>query len=125
MSAAHAGSCDITFTGGTTLRNIPTASTPAEQAQGLSHREDITSGMLFVWPDAQLRSFWMKDTLKPISVGFIDENMVLFQIEDMQPMTKNLHFSMKKAKLALELPLGQYAANNIRVGNKTLISCKN
>lgn len=120
--AARAGTCDLVFTNGKKLPNIPTATTPAEKSAGLSNREDISPGMVFIWPTAELRAFWMKDTKKPISIGFFDKDKVLFQIVDMQPMTKNLHFSEKKAVIALELPAGDYEKEGIKVGD-TIQDC--
>ncbi len=65
------------------------AQTDAEKAQGLMNRKNLCAncGMIFVYPDEQIRSFWMKDTLIPLDIYFFDaqwrftENML-----NMRPM---------------------------------------
>jgi uncharacterized membrane protein (UPF0127 family) len=50
------------------------ANTEQARTDGLMHRESIPEdgGMLFVFPDAQPRSFWMKNCLVDIDVMFLD-----------------------------------------------------
>ncbi len=50
------------------------AQTDAEKAQGLMNRKNLCAncGMIFVYPDEQIRSFWMKDTLIPLDIYFFD-----------------------------------------------------
>ena len=55
--------------------NLEVARTPREQERGLMNREWIpeNGGMLFVFPDDAIRSFWMRDTIVGLDLVFIGE----------------------------------------------------
>jgi uncharacterized protein len=61
----------------------------ALRQRGLMGRESMPSdaGMLFVFETPTIGGFWMKDTLIPLSIAFIDEDGQVLQILDMQPCT--------------------------------------
>jgi uncharacterized protein len=64
------------------------ARTPEEQAQGLMFRESLppNSGMLFVFDDAGVHAFWMKNTMIPLDMIWMDEaGRVLFVSADTPP----------------------------------------
>lgn len=92
-----------------------------EQERGLSKTPDVSRGMLFIWPQAATRVFWMRDTWMPLQVGFFDSNGNLFQIEDMEPNTDTLHESKQAANMALELASGQYQAMGLVAGKTVLL----
>ena len=63
------------------------ADTPALRSRGLM---GVTSmgdldGMLFAWDSPVQVSFWMKDTLIPLDIGFFDESGSLFLVVSMVP----------------------------------------
>lgn len=88
--------------------------------QGLMQREKMgaNEGMLFVFPDRDKQCMWMKNTLLPLSVAFIDDNGIILNVEDMQPQTENSHCSVKPARYALEMNQGWFKAKNIKPGAK-------
>ena len=49
--------------------------------------------MLFSWPSAKKRVFWVHNTHVSLSVGFISADGALFAIEDMAPDTDDYHYS--------------------------------
>ncbi len=112
--------CSLHFSNKIVLTDIPLAETPEQQTKGLSGRSDVGQGMLFRFPYPEQLTFWMRDTLVPLSIGFLDEQGSLFKIEDMQANTDDPHFSGQKAIDALELPQGKFHALGLTVGTKLL-----
>ena len=69
---------------------VELAETHEKREQGLMNRAILPedSGMLFIFENPQILSFWMKNTTIPLSIGFFDENRCLINIEDMNPPKK-------------------------------------
>ncbi len=61
-----------------------------KQAYGLMHRSSLNTdqGMLFIFSDEQVRSFWMKNTFVPLSIGYFDAQKKLIDIQDMKPTVR-------------------------------------
>jgi uncharacterized membrane protein (UPF0127 family) len=112
--------CTLYFSGNITLADVPVARAPAQMAQGLMFRRDAGSGMLFSWPEAEKPVFWMRNTLIPLSVGFISADGTLFDIADMTAETDDYHYSAEPATDALELAQGQFAQKGLRPGVRLL-----
>ena len=85
---------------------------------GLMNRREMPPqhGMLFVFPQANTHCMWMRNTLLPLSVAFIDGDGVIINIEDMQPQTEDNHCARKPARFALEMNLGWFAQRGIKPG---------
>lgn len=86
--------------------------------QGLMGRRAMApqQGMLFVFPEAARHCMWMKNTLLPLSVAFLDEEGRIINIEDMQPETLESHCAAKPARFALEMNKGWFAGKGIKPG---------
>lgn len=108
--------CRIVFSNGQVLAHVPVARTVAEQEKGLSNRTAAGQGMLFVWPSAEPRVFWMHDTHVPLEVGFFDRKGKLFSVQAMTPDTDTYHFSRQPALSALELAHGDFAKYRLSPG---------
>lgn len=112
--------------------SVELALTDQEQERGLMYRKTLDSGkgMLFVFPDESYRSFWMKNTLVPLSIAFIDSKKTIFQVSDLNPVKtlaqKNVESaqSIKPAKYVLEVPRGWFKTNNISIGSKLVFKDK-
>jgi uncharacterized membrane protein (UPF0127 family) len=98
------------------------ADTDEEREQGLMYRQNVASGagMLFVWTDEDIRSFWMKNTYVPLDVGFLDRNQVLINVRQMEPDTQEIHSSDAPAMFALEVPQGWFASRSIAAGTRAV-----
>ena len=94
------------------------ASTPKQQQIGLMGRTGLPAngGMLFDFGQASLHCMWMRNTLIPLSVAFIDEQGVIANIEDMAPKTEDSHCAARPARYALEMSQGWFAKRGIKAG---------
>jgi uncharacterized protein len=94
------------------------ADTPEAREQGLMHRTELApgTGMLFVYDAAEVRSFWMRNTLIPLDIAFLDETQRVIDIQQMEPLTEALTTSAAPAMFALEVPEGWFASRGIEVG---------
>ena len=90
------------------------------RARGLMFRASMpqNAGMLFIFDEAGQQCMWMKNTLIPLSVAFIDEKGVITNVEDMQPQTEDSHCASRPARYALEMNRGWFAAKGIKPGSR-------
>jgi len=104
---------------------IEVAETMAERQNGLMRRTSMPEdhGMLFVYPEPQLLSFWMKNTAIPLSIAFILEDDdgqhgTIVNVEDMQPYVEfPTTVSQKPVRLALEMNQGWYKKHGLKNGD--------
>lgn len=108
----------VSLTAGVNLIHAEVAATPAQREQGLMFREKMTAndGMVFVFEGPADVCMWMKNTLLPLSVAFIDGSGKIVNIEDMQPQTLDSHCAKKQVRYALEMNLGWFKQKNIKPG---------
>jgi uncharacterized membrane protein (UPF0127 family) len=66
---------------------VSIAETSEAQERGLMGVEEMAEdvGMVFLEPEPVQQSFWMKDTLIPLSIAFWDENGEILSLLDMDP----------------------------------------
>ncbi len=97
---------------------VEVARTPSQRATGLMNRQHLApnTGMLFAFDPPQIVSMWMKNTLLPLSVAFIDEHGKIINIADMQPQSLDTHSSLSPAKYALEMNLRWFEKYKIQAG---------
>lgn len=92
----------------------------ASRMQGLMHRKSMApnAGMVFVFDEDAIHCMWMKNTLIPLSVAFIDRSGTIVSISEMQPHSEQSHCAAKPARYALEMNKGWFAQKGIRPGAK-------
>ncbi len=105
------------------------AQTPEKQKQGLMGRASFpkNSGMLFIFPDEKVREFWMKDTLIPLEIMFIDTNGHINEVTTMEPCAPDtiicpVYTSKEPARFAIEVNAGFSQKNKIIEGDILEIS---
>ena len=112
----RSGQAWVVFGADTVVAEV--ASTDAERASGLMFREDVPdgTGMLFVFPEAAVRSFWMQDTYVALDIAFMGADFRIVDIQQMEPLTLDSHESTGPAMYALEVRKGWYEEHQIGVG---------
>jgi len=91
---------------------VEVAKSESEHVKGLSGRSQLKddAGMLFIFPDEQVRYFWMKDMLFPLDIVFIDKEGKIVDIKrDFQPCAPDAcpsYSSAAPAKYVLEVDAG-------------------
>lgn len=108
------------LTAGFHLITAEVASTPEQRATGLMHRPTMPAndGMLFVFERAGQQCFWMKNTLLPLSIAFLDDDGTIVNIEEMKPQTLDSHCSARPVRFALEMNQGWFGKRAIKPGAK-------
>jgi len=107
------------LTAGIYVIRAEVASTYDSRAQGLMFRKHLgpNEGMLFVFPQSEAQCMWMKNTLIPLSVAFIDEKGRIVSISEMKPQTETSHCAAGPARFALEMSKGWFTAKGIKPGS--------
>ena len=105
--------------GGHALR-VEVVTTDEERARGLMHRKKLgaNDGMLFIFDEPAYHSMWMKNTLIPLSVAFLDRNGMILNILDMEPETLDPHISAGPSIYAIETNKGWFAARKVQAGDR-------
>jgi uncharacterized membrane protein (UPF0127 family) len=85
---------------------------------GLMHRKSMPMqhGMLFVFDTAGRHCMWMRNTLLPLAVAFLDEQARIINVEEMQPQTDDNHCAAAPARFALEMNGGWFKARGFGPG---------
>jgi uncharacterized membrane protein (UPF0127 family) len=86
-SQTNRSASSVTFDGSDAVLYVAVADTAQEQQKGLMGVEMLPAdeGMVFVFDEPANSTFWMKDTLIPLSIAFVDENGRVIGVRDMQP----------------------------------------
>ena len=106
----------VIFGSDTVLAEV--ASLPEARAQGLMNRDSVPAGtgMLFVFPTTEERSFWMRDTRVSLDIAFFDEAYRIVSIKHMEALDETLTDSDAPTAFALEVRNGWFAEHGIEVG---------
>jgi uncharacterized membrane protein (UPF0127 family) len=100
---------------------------PETRAMGLMHRPSLRPdrGMLFLFPDTGVHSFWMKNTLIPLDMIWIDENLRVVDVKAGVPPCEAdpcpSYLPRGPARHVLELAAGQAAAHRVDPGDAVTI----
>jgi uncharacterized membrane protein (UPF0127 family) len=121
--AQQAGQAELSLTRLTAGIHVITAEVASDdpsRMQGLMFRQGLlpNHGMLFVFDDRAVHCMWMRNTLIPLSVAFIDDDGTIANIEEMAPRTDDSHCARHPVRYALEMAAGWYPQHGIQAGSK-------
>ncbi|MBI1969919.1 DUF192 domain-containing protein [Candidatus Woesearchaeota archaeon] len=102
---------------------IEIADEELERERGLMERDALEkdAGMLFVFPNEQYLSFWMKKTKIPLDILFIDEDGMIVDVQTMPICIREpcpIFRSAKQGRYALEVNAGFADDHNVALGDK-------
>lgn len=91
---------------------------PQTRVQGLMQRREMPPqrGMLFVFPESDRHCMWMKNTLLPLAVAFLDDAGRIINVAEMQPGSEDSHCAAAPARYALEMNTGWFARRGLKPG---------
>jgi uncharacterized membrane protein (UPF0127 family) len=109
--------------GETITLQVEIARSDEEKQQGLMYRKSLADGwgMLFVFDRDQIMSFWMKNTLIPLSIAYIKSDGIIVEIRDMRPLDESPIRSSRGVRYALEAPQGWFERAGVGAGDRLLL----
>jgi len=108
--------------GGVTVK-VEVADETDERTIGLMGRTELKDGegMLFVFREPQRLGFWMRDTLIPLSIAYLNGAGIIREIHDLKPLDEtSAESTFSDLVYALEVPQGWFGRNKILPGDKVL-----
>ena len=113
----------ITLRMGDTAVRAEVADEFDERTIGLMGRTELKDGegMLFVFREPQRLGFWMRDTLIPLSIAYLNGDGIIREIHDLKPLDEtSAESTFSDLVYALEVPQGWFGRNKILPGDKVL-----
>jgi uncharacterized membrane protein (UPF0127 family) len=109
-----------TLTAGIHRISAEVADSPQSRQRGLMMRQRLgpNEGMLFVFEDAAVHCFWMKNTPLPLSIAFIDDQGTVVNVADMAPRSEDSHCPRKPIRYALEMEQGWFGQKGVGPGDR-------
>ncbi len=91
-----------------------------ERATGLMNRPSMPAnhGMIFVFPGERSLAFYMKNTLIPLDIVYLDADGEVVSIHQMRPHDHTSIPARRPAKYAIELNKGTAERVGLKVGDK-------
>ena len=107
----NAGSCVLT---------LEKATTPMASTTGLMHRESMPAdrGMVFPIAEGRRAVFWMKNTLIPLDIAFLDENWKVLAIAQMEPLDLTNVPGPEGTRIAVEVNQGRFEECGLEPGDQ-------
>ncbi len=81
-------------------------------------RLEPNHGMVFVFTGKSQHCFWMRNTLIPLSIAFIDDDGTIVNIADMAPKSEASTCPHRPVRYALEMDQGWFAKRGVTAGKK-------
>ncbi len=106
--------------GGAHRLTVEIADTSPLRTRGLMWRSELPegTGMLFIFPAEVVQSFWMRNTLIPLDMVFIDRHLrIVGVVQWAEPKTLTSRTVGKPSLYVLEVPGGWTSRNGVRAGS--------
>ena len=90
------------------------ADSEEKRSFGLMNRKKINpnSGMIFLWKDSKIRSFWMKNTYFNLDLFFLNSEGIIVEIyKNAKALDETYISSKNKVKYVIELKSGEHDFN--------------
>ncbi len=129
LALTFGGATQVNFPNSDTSLEVEIADTASERETGLMYREKLTidEGMLFVFPEEDDRGFWMKNTLIPLDMIFVDAEGRIINIEETVPEPNTSDEDLKTyrsdapAKYVIETNSSFTERRNVEEGDRVVI----
>lgn len=120
LAVADARLRTATIKVGSHALRVEVVATDAERQKGLMFREKLgrNDGMLFVFDEPAYHSMWMKNTLIPLSVAFVDAKGEILNVLDMEPHSLDTRMAAGPASYAIETNKGWFAERGLKAGDR-------
>ena len=108
------------LTAGIHVITAEVAATSQARTIGLMMRERLAPnhGMVFVFEDKSQHCFWMRNTLIPLSIAFVEDDGTIVSIADMAPKSEASTCPPRAVRYALEMEQGWFAKRGVAAGSK-------
>jgi hypothetical protein len=113
----------VKFPGGRVIA-VEIADTPERVTYGYMFRTEVRDdeGMIFVFADPDVHAFWMKNTLVPLDIVWLDDTFHIVYIQNATPPCKSdpcpSYGSLRKASYVLELKSGVARREGLKAGSR-------
>ena len=103
------------------ILHVEVATTAEEKSKGLMNRKEMApnDGMIFIFTPPERVSFWMKNTLIPLSLAFVDEKLTIVEMHDLNPPVSIMQRDIPRADsqgpilIVIEMNQGWFKKNKI------------
>ncbi len=105
---------------GASQLDVAIAMDEAAREKGLMHEKSLgkNEGMLFIFPHPQRVAFWMKDTLLPLSIAYLNASGRILEIHDLKPFDEHSLLSNSSAvTYVIETPRDWFTEHQILSGD--------
>ena len=115
-----------TRAGAKVVLQVELARTNAERARGLMYRRSLPAkaGMLFLYAEDHRGGFWMRNTLIPLDIAFVDGRGTIRRILTMQPCRRDpcrVYDPGVAYRSALEVNAGSFRRWSVRAGDRVVV----
>lgn len=106
--------------------DVEIAQTDAQRAKGLQERTSLekNAGMLFIFSETRRHSFWMKKTLLPLDIIWMNDARRIVTIKSNIPPCRGeqcpIYVPDEDARFVLEVNAGEAAVSHLKTGDQAV-----